>query len=473
MSYNCQVQTPDEFVLKMLDYIDYKHELYGKSVLENSCGKGNILIRIVERYIADAKSNEIPEALIIKGLEKDITGYEIDDSSICECKKKLDKVAERFGLFNVKWNILKYNYLKTSKEKYDYIIGNPPYITYHDLTEAQRKLLKTKFSTCKEGRCDYYYAFVEKSINSLNENGKLVYLIPFSIFRNKYAQALRDYIKDTITDVYDFTGIQLFSGVVISSTIILCQAGIKRNSINYHKEINGELEVVKKDTLNDKWFFVQKTNKGERFGDFFSVHNGVATLLNEAFLICDYIEDNEYIYVGDMKIEKEILRPAVSTKTMKRKSVKKRDEKIIFPYKLCSKGYIKYEQKEFEEKFPEAYKYLKSFYDKLNKRKSDEKAQWFEYGRSQAIAEIKGEKLIFPMVFTNKVKVYKCNSNAVPYAGYFLKKKDHSRYTLDDAKKILQSEKFYEYIKEHGTPTTATSYRMSTKEIESYLFEGI
>ena len=74
MSYNCQVQTPDEFVLKMLDYIDYKHELYGKSVLENSCGKGNILIRIVERYIADAKSNEIPEALIIKGLEKDITG---------------------------------------------------------------------------------------------------------------------------------------------------------------------------------------------------------------------------------------------------------------------------------------------------------------------------------------------------------------------------------------------------------------
>lgn len=76
-----------------------------------------------------------------------------------------------------------------------------------------------------------------------------------------------------------------------------------------------------------------------------------------------------YIYVGDMKIEKEILRPAVSTKTMKRKSVKKRDEKIIFPYKLCSKGYIKYEQKEFEEKFPEAYKYLKSFYDKLNKRK--------------------------------------------------------------------------------------------------------
>ena len=114
MSYNCQVQTPDEFVLKMLDYIDYKHELYGKSVLENSCGKGNILIRIVERYIADAKSNEIPEALIIKGLEKDITGYEIDDSSICECKKKLDKVAERFGLFNVKWNILKYNYLKST-----------------------------------------------------------------------------------------------------------------------------------------------------------------------------------------------------------------------------------------------------------------------------------------------------------------------------------------------------------------------
>lgn len=133
-------------------------------------------------------------------------------------------------------------------------------------------------------------------------------------------------------------------------------------------------------------------------GEIISLYKDGDLKLNPAYA------GNEYIYVGDMKIEKEILRPAVSTKTMKRKSVKKRDEKIIFPYKLCSKGYIKYEQKEFEEKFPEAYKYLKSFYDKLNKRKSDEKAQWFEYGRSQAIAEIKGEKLIFPMVFTNKVK---------------------------------------------------------------------
>ena len=35
----------------MLDYIGYSKKLYGKRVLENSCGEGNILLEIVTRYI--------------------------------------------------------------------------------------------------------------------------------------------------------------------------------------------------------------------------------------------------------------------------------------------------------------------------------------------------------------------------------------------------------------------------------------
>lgn len=471
MSYNCQVQTPDDYVLRMLDYIGYKNKLYGKSVLENSCGKGNILIRIVERYIIDAKENGLTSNQIIYGLENDITGYEVDNNSLVECKKRLDKLAESFGLLDVKWNVQKFDYLKTRNKKYDYIIGNPPYITYHDLSKKQRTWLKSNFYTCREGRCDYYYAFVEKSIDSLNENGKMVYLIPFSIFRNKYAQVLRKHIQDYISDIYDFAGIELFSGIITSSTIIVCKAAGKDESINYHIEKTGENKVVKKTSLGDKWFFVQNIEKGERIGEHFSVHNGVATLLNEAFLICDYTEDEKFVYKDGFKIEKEILRSAVSTKTIKRKSKEKKDEKIIFPYKVCLKGYERYKENEFEKKFPETYKYLKKFYKKLIKRNSEEKAQWFEYGRSQAISVVIGEKLIFPMVFTNKVKVYKCNKDTVPYAGYFLKKKKGSKYTLMDAKKILESEKFYEYVREHGTPTTASSYRISTKEIENYCFD--
>ena len=48
MANNCQVQTPKEYVIDMLDYVGYENHLYGKRVLENSCGEGNILCEIVK-----------------------------------------------------------------------------------------------------------------------------------------------------------------------------------------------------------------------------------------------------------------------------------------------------------------------------------------------------------------------------------------------------------------------------------------
>jgi hypothetical protein len=170
------------------------------------------------------------------------------------------------------------------------------------------------------------------------------------------------------------------------------------------------------------------------------------------------------------KIENEILFEAVSTKSIKKHREDKKRDKIIFPYKITSKGYEKYSEVVFQYTFPEAYLYLKSFTDKLKKRKADESTKWYEYGRIQAVGEICGEKLILPMVITKSVKAYKVGKMAVPYAGYFVKRKKNSPYTLNDAKRILESVDFYEYVKEHGTPTTATSYRISVKEIADYLF---
>lgn len=37
----CKVFTPKEIVKSMLDTVNYKKNLFGKKVLENSCGDGN------------------------------------------------------------------------------------------------------------------------------------------------------------------------------------------------------------------------------------------------------------------------------------------------------------------------------------------------------------------------------------------------------------------------------------------------
>ena len=55
MASNCQIPTPKTYVIQMLDYIGYTDKLFGKKVLENSCGEGNILLEIVRRYVESAK----------------------------------------------------------------------------------------------------------------------------------------------------------------------------------------------------------------------------------------------------------------------------------------------------------------------------------------------------------------------------------------------------------------------------------
>ena len=55
MANNCQVPTPPKYVDELLDCIGYTHDLYDKSVLENSCGEGNILKEIVIKILPYTK----------------------------------------------------------------------------------------------------------------------------------------------------------------------------------------------------------------------------------------------------------------------------------------------------------------------------------------------------------------------------------------------------------------------------------
>ena len=55
MNKKCQVFTPNDYVKELLDSVGYIDNLYGKKILENSCGDGNILVEVVQRYIDDCR----------------------------------------------------------------------------------------------------------------------------------------------------------------------------------------------------------------------------------------------------------------------------------------------------------------------------------------------------------------------------------------------------------------------------------
>ena len=468
MASNCQIPTPQKYVQQMLGYVDYSKKLYGKKVLENSCGEGNILLEVVKRYIESAKSEKHSAEEIKNGLNKDIEAYEIDKECIEKCKNRLNKLAASYGIEGIEWNIKNNDFLKEDvQNRYDFIIGNPPYITYHDMDDSQREFLKKSFSTCNNGRFDYCYAFIEASLKTLKNRGKMVYLVPCSIMTNKFAGDLRVKLSKYITEIYDYRTIKIFSQALTSSVIIVCENLTNKSDLKYHlvKE-NTIFEIERKKLTDAKWSVTRDDNNiGVKFSDFFEVKNSVATLLNEAFIFKEYERRDGYYIIDEYKIEEELVKDAASIKSLSRGE---NSYKIIFPYRIEDGKRKDYSESEFEDRFPGAVRYLKQFKDKLKKRKKDKNTLWFQYGRSQAITSVTGNKLIIPMVITKEVHVYEVGENAVPYAGYFIKCRENSRLGLQDAKKILESKDFYDYVKICGTPTTATSYRISVNDIKKY-----
>ena len=471
MASNCQVVTPRKYVIQMLDYIKYRENVFDKRVLENSCGEGNILLEIVKRYIKDAKKQGKNDSEIVEGIENNIIGYEIDEDKIEICINRLNDLTEKLGFQNINWNIHREDFLKNSKDKYDYIIGNPPYITYHDLHKKEREYLRNHFISCKEGRFDYSYAFIEASINALDKNGKLVYLLPYSVIKNKFADELRTYIFPYITDIYDYTGIKVFPDAITSSVILVMQNENNKVTVKYHLMKNNQKRKILRTKLIGKWNFTEENRTdGKRFGDYFEVCNSVATLYNKAYLIENYEETDKYYLVNGQAIEKQVVYPAISMKSYNKNKGKNSKTLILFPYSVHNGQVQHFTIEEFETNYPMAAKYLKLYENKLKERKSDERALWFEYGRSQAISKVFGHKLVIPMVITNHVSVCYALKDEIPYAGYFIRCTQKSKMTLSQAKRILESEKFYQYVKDCGTPTTPTSYRISVDDIKEYRF---
>lgn len=120
MQDRCQIPTPKKYAQIMLDKAGYQENLYGKTILENSCGEGNILFEIVRRYIYDCRIHNLSDKEIKEGLEQDICAYEIDKQSVKKCKKNMDMIAGALGIMDVEWNIFNMDYLayrKNSAEK--------------------------------------------------------------------------------------------------------------------------------------------------------------------------------------------------------------------------------------------------------------------------------------------------------------------------------------------------------------------
>ncbi len=468
MNKKCQVFTPQNYVEKLLDDVGYTSNLFGKKVLENSCGDGNILAKVVERYIKDCRAQGLSRTKIKNGLKRDIIGVEIDKKQSTKCIERLNKILEDSNIQQITWQIYTTDYLKNKlDQKFDYIVGNPPYITYSEMKSSEQKYLRKHFAACKEGKFDYCYAFIEKSLEELTVNGKMAYLIPVSIFKTVFGKTLRKSMKPYVRKITEYTQEGVFDAALVKPAIIVLEKNRNSNQLQY---IDDECEVsriIEIGSLLAKWTFNDTIGGSLRFGDYFKVAHVVATLLNKAFVLSDFEETEDSYIVDGCYIEKAVVR---ATDTPKNRQYGKK-EKIIFPYFYTDGKLNRYTEEQFKEMFPGAFEYLERFRDGLLARKRDNASLWFEYGRSQALAGISKEKLLISTVISSNVEVYELSEDSIPYAGmYVVPSTDDENMNLQCAKAILESKNFYQYVQNIGIHINGNSIRVTSKDIENYMF---
>lgn len=458
----CQIFTPDYIVKYMLDKIDYISNIYGKKIVDNSCGTGNILVEVVERFILDAKKVRKKNKTIKNALESCIYGYDVDPKMVETCIKNLNNVAQSFGIVDINWNIHNQDGLYIDGA-FDYVVGNPPYISYLDLDQETRTKTKQNFKSCNIGKFDYSYAFIEKGLQLLKNYGKMAMITPANMFKTVFAESLRTTIKSALTHIVDCSAVKIFDEVLTSPAITIYKKGNQSNVLIYQEMIKNQIKnetVIDKQSLTGKWNFTSYVESGDRrFGDSFKASNCIATLANKIFI--HTVNDQGFL---DIDVEDDAVKEAKSPKS-EQFGIK---QKIIFPYYYENGELKNYTEDEINHKYPKLMEFLSSKKDALTIRDSDKSAQWYEYGRSQALRHINQKKLMISTIITKVVRVYELDISVVPYSGIYIVPRDNA--SLDDAKLILQTKRFYEYLLTKGVKVSGDSIRISSKDVEEYRY---
>lgn len=449
-----QFFTPQNIVELMLDHIDYHGEnILFKKICDNSAGEGAFLTEIVKRIIKEAKNKNIPNIENI--LNKNVFGIELEEKTYQKLISRLNQIVIDEGLDKnkVNWdNIKNDNALKTNI-KVDLIIGNPPYVRKRNLID-QKEIQKYSFSNQSNG--DLYLSFFEKSLESLNEKGEILYLTPSSWFSSKSAEKMREYFykNNLIEGVIDFEHQQIFN-----ATTYVAITHLKKDKDNekihcyeykenkfrkldnhYFKNIQGKYYLVAADDIEFLTNILLTNVSGKL------VKNGFATLADNIFFQKHFNFESEYII------------DAIKSSTGD-------NYKAIFPYKIKNNATV--EKIEYKELDGKLRGYLEQNKNILLKRSLQQNTKWYEYGRSQAINDIYKNKISLNTLTKNgDLKIIEANNLGVFSGLYILCESENTKKQII---KNLRSNSFFRYIKLLRKYKSGGYYSFSSQDVEKFL----
>ena len=269
-----------------------------RSILEPSCGDGVFL-------------ESLKKAGKIERLER-LTAVEIDDKEAA----KVSEILREYKNTEIKCSDF-FDYFDSNKdgEKYDLVLGNPPYIRYQYLTEHQRELqskILTEQGMKANKLINAWVAFIVACTKMLSDNGKIAFIIPAEILQVAYAEDLRLFLSNQFAKITLITFEKLVFPVEQEVVVFIGEKSTEEKGIRIieMEDLTGfdTLDLhsngfQKLSHVGEKWtkYFIdhedvkllQKIREDNRFLEFskFGIINvGITTGNNDFFSIDETIE---------------------------------------------------------------------------------------------------------------------------------------------------------------------------------------
>lgn len=260
-------------------------------ILEPSCGDGVFLEQL--------KQN--------KHKFKSVTAIEYDE---VEAEKAEKIILNNKNVINTDFHL----YCNETTERFDLVVGNPPYIRYQYFQEEQQNEAIKVFNRAKlkySKLTNAWVSFVVGSSLLLKEKGKIGFVIPAELLQVSYAQQLREFLAHYYNKINIISFEKLvFPDIQQEVVLLLCEKnGIDTHLIE-HLELRNASDLEKLDVKrlksptkkidfkSNKWTYyfleqeeidflenIARKHKIPTIGNYANVEVGITTGANDYFTV--------------------------------------------------------------------------------------------------------------------------------------------------------------------------------------------